>query len=120
MHATSSGKVLLAALTADQRARVLEERGLPAMTPRTITNRDQLEGQLLDVSRDGYAVARDEIEIGLNAAAAPVYNHAGNVIGAVSISGQAFRFDPEKAPGLLQALKQAGLQISANMGYPLR
>ena len=65
-------------------------------------------------------MARDEIEIGLNAAAAPVYNHAGNVIGAVSISGSAFRFDPGKAPGLLEALKQAGLQISANMGYPLR
>ena len=120
LHATSSGKVLLAALTADERARILEETRLPAMTPRTITNRDQLEGQLLDVSLDGYAVARDEIEIGLNAAAAPVYNHAGNVIGAVSISGPAFRFDPGKAPGLLEALKQAGLQISANMGYPLR
>ena len=120
LHATSSGKVLLAALTADERARIPEETRLPAMTPRTITNRDQLEGQLLDVSLDGYAVARDEIENGLNAAAAPVYNHAGNVIGAVSISGPAFRFDPGKAPGLLEALKQAGLQISANMGYPLR
>jgi DNA-binding IclR family transcriptional regulator len=120
LHATSSGKVLLAALTADERARILEETGLPARTPRTITDRNQLESQLLEVSRVGYAVARDEIEIGLNAAAAPVYNHAGNVIGAVSISGPAFRFDPEKTPGLLEALKQAGLQISANMGYPRR
>jgi DNA-binding IclR family transcriptional regulator len=81
LHATSSGRVLLAALTADQGARVLEETGLPAMTPRTITNGEQLEGQLLDVSRDGYAVAREEIEIGLNAAAAPVHKQAGNVIG---------------------------------------
>ena len=41
LHATSSGKVLLAALSADERDRILKETGLPARTPRTITNRGQ-------------------------------------------------------------------------------
>ncbi|WP_427005827.1 IclR family transcriptional regulator [Pseudarthrobacter sp. H2] len=117
LHATSSGKVLLAALSADERDRILKETGLPARTPRSITSRDTLENQLLDISHDGYCVIREEFEIGLNSMAVPVYNHMGSVIGAVSISGPAFRFDPEKTPGLLEALKQAGLQISANMGY---
>jgi DNA-binding IclR family transcriptional regulator len=117
LHATSSGKVLLAALSADERDRVLKETGLPARTPRTITNRNKLETQLLDVARDGYGVVREEFEIGLNSMSVPVYNHVGAVIGAVSISGPAFRFDPETAPGLVEALKQAGLQISAKMGY---
>ncbi len=117
LHATSSGKVLLAALPADDRDRVLKETGLPPRTPRTITNRKELETQLLDVARDGYGVVREEFEIGLNSMSVPVYNHVGAVIGAVSISGPAFRFDPEKAPGLLEALKQGGLQISAKMGY---
>ncbi|MEO5780716.1 IclR family transcriptional regulator [Arthrobacter oryzae] len=120
LHATSSGKVLLAALSADERDRILKETGLPARTPRTITNRSQLERQLLDVSREGYCVIREEFEIGLNAISVPVYNHMGSAIGAVSISGPAFRFDPDKTPGLLEALKQAGLQISANMGYTRR
>ncbi|SDL07453.1 IclR family transcriptional regulator [Arthrobacter sp. ok362] len=120
LHATSSGKVLLAALSADDRDRILKETGLPARTPRTITNRSKLENQLLDVARDGYGVVREEFEIGLNSMSVPVYNHMGSVIGAVSISGPAFRFDPEKTPGLLEALKQAGLQISANMGYSRR
>jgi DNA-binding IclR family transcriptional regulator len=39
------------------------------------------------------------------------------VIGAISISGPAFRFDPEEIPGLLDTLKEAGLKVSANMGY---
>ena len=72
---------------------------------------------MLDVARDGYGVVREDFEIGLNSMSVPVFNHVGAVIGAVSISGPAFRFDPEKAPGLLEALKQAGLQISAKMGY---
>lgn len=120
LHATSSGKVLLAALTADERERILNETGLPARTQRTITNRDKLEKQLIDVAHAGYAVVLEEFEIGLNSMAVPVYNHLGTVIGAVSISGPAFRFDPEKTPGLIEGLGQAGLKISANMGYTRR
>ncbi len=117
LHATSSGKVLLAALPAEDRDRILKETGLPSRTPRTITNRKELENQLLAVARDGYGVVREEFEIGLTAAAVPVYNHMGAVIGAISISGPAFRFDPEEIPGLIAALKQGGLQVSAKMGY---
>ena len=117
LHATSSGKVLLAALDADERGRILKETGLDARTARTITSRQELDAQLLDAAAKGYAVVREEFEIGLNAVAVPVYNHQGTVIGAISISGPAFRFDPEKIPGLLDALKEAGLKVSANMGY---
>lgn len=117
LHATSSGKVLLAALPAEERDRILKETGLPSRTPRTITNRKELENQLLAVARDGYGVVREEFEIGLTAAAVPVHNHIGAVIGAISISGPAFRFDPEEIPGLVEALKQGGLQVSAKMGY---
>jgi DNA-binding IclR family transcriptional regulator len=120
LHATSSGKILLAALTVDERDRILKETGLPARTPRTITKRNELEEQLLKISRDGYAVVREEFEIGLNSMAVPVYNHAGSVIGAVSISGPAFRFDPEKTPGLIEAMGEAGLKISTKMGFTRR
>lgn len=120
LHATSSGKVLLAALPVDERDRILKETGLPPRTPRTITDRNKLENQLLEVSRNGYAITREEFEIGLIAAAVPIVNHEGSVIASVSISGPAFRFDPETVPGLLEDLKQAGRQISANMGYSLR
>lgn len=117
LHATSSGKVLLAALTADERSQVLKAVGLPARTPRTVTNRGELEKQLLDVARNGYAVVREEFEIGLTAVAVPVFNHLGAVIAAVSISGPAFRFDPAEQPGLIEGLRDAGLAISTRMGY---
>ncbi|UZX03192.1 IclR family transcriptional regulator [Arthrobacter sp. CDRTa11] len=120
LHATSSGKVFLAALPADERRRILDEVGLSARTPRTITDRDVLEKQLLDVARNGYAETSEELEIGLNAIAVPVFNHVGAVIGSVSISGPAFRFDTAKLPGLITSLREAGLQISAKMGYTQR
>lgn len=120
LHATSSGKVFLAALPADERRRILDEVGLSARTPRTITDREVLEKQLIDVAHNGYAETREELEIGLNAIAVPVYNHVGAVVGSVSISGPAFRFDPEKAPELISSLREAGLQISEKMGYRRR
>jgi DNA-binding IclR family transcriptional regulator len=120
LHATSSGKILLAALSTDERDRILKETGLPPRTSRTITDRKELDRQLLDAAGKGYAIVREEFEIGLNAIAVPVFNHQGNVVGAVSISGPAFRFEPEKIPGLVESLKEAGLQVSANMGYARR
>ncbi|WP_347109356.1 IclR family transcriptional regulator [Paenarthrobacter sp. S56] len=120
LHATSSGKVLLAALTADERSQVFKSVGLPARTPRTVTKRGELEKQLLDVARKGYAVVRDEFEIGLTAVAVPVFNHQGSVVAAISISGPAFRFEPEDQPGLIEGLREAGLAISARMGYTHR
>jgi len=117
LHATSSGKVLLAGLTSEQREKVLKETGLPAQTGNTITSRDQLEKQLLEVAASGYATVYEEFEIGLNAVAVPIRDHAGAVIGSVSVSGPAFRFRPEETPGLIDDLKKAGLELSGRMGY---
>ena len=94
--------------------------GLSARTPRTITNRAELEKQLLEVSRNGYAVVHEEFELGLTAMAVPVYNHVGKVIAALSISGPAFRFMPEDDPALIADLREAGLAISAKMGFSPR
>ncbi len=120
LHATSSGKVLLAALPTAERVRILKEAGQPALTAKTLTSRPALEKQLMVAAAAGYATTYEELEIGLNAAAVPVRDHRDVVIGAVSISGPAFRFDPEKMPGLLDELKQTGQLISAKMGYTSR
>ncbi|HEV7166428.1 MAG TPA: IclR family transcriptional regulator [Micrococcaceae bacterium] len=117
LHATSSGKVLLAYLDEAARDRILKESGLPAFNANTVTSRRTLEKQLAAAVQAGYASTYEELEIGMNAVAVPVRDHRGVVIAAVSISGPAFRFDPDKMPGLLQELKHAGHLISERMGY---
>lgn len=117
LHATSSGKVLLAALGADERGRILKAAGLPQRTAKTIRTRTALEKDLLQVVKNGYAQASEEFEMGINSVAVPVRNHLGVVVAAISISGPTFRFEPEKEPGLLEGLKQAGLRVGASLGY---
>lgn len=117
LHATSSGKVLLAGQGADERGRILKATKLPQRTANTIRTRPALEKELLRVLKNGYAEAREEFEMGINSIAVPIHNHLGAVVGAISVSGPAFRFDPHNVPGLLEGLKQAGNDVSAALGY---
>jgi DNA-binding IclR family transcriptional regulator len=117
IHATSSGKVFLASLSPGQRNRILKDLGMPAVTKQTITSRQELEAQLLEIATYGYATVHGELEDGLNGIAVPIRGHEGSVIGTVSISGPSFRFEPEKIPGLIQELKRAAQEISEKMGY---
>jgi DNA-binding IclR family transcriptional regulator len=117
LHATSSGKILLAHLDQAQRDEVLDTSGLPRLTPATITSRSTLEKQLHQALRDGYASSFEEYEVGLTAVAVPVRDHTGEVIAAVSVSGPAFRLVPSRIPEVTAALQVGGGQISRRMGY---
>ena len=117
LHATSSGKVLLAHLDKAQRDEVLAASGLPRLTDATITSRSVLETQLEQALSDGYASTFEEYEVGLNAVAAPVRDHTGGVIAAVSVSGPAFRLIPGRMLEVTAALQVGGSQISRRMGY---
>ena len=86
LHATSNGKVLLSGL---------EPRGgstqVPARCrrtpPTTITKTAELRAELDEVREQGYAVAVDELEVGLTAVAAPIRNAHGDVMASLSVSG---------------------------------
>lgn len=117
IHATSSGKVFLAAMDAAERSRVLGETGMPPTTPRTITSRQDLEAQLVEVAEAGFATVYGELELGLNGIATPVFGHHGTVLGAISVSGPEFRFDPRKSRILVQELKHSAREVSRRMGH---
>lgn len=117
LHATASGKVLLAGLPSEDRARVLKEQGLRSYTARTVTSRKALERQLLDVAAQGYAATSEEFEIGLNSVAVPVRDHLGTVVAAISVSGPAFRFSDGTMEAVLEDLRATGERVSRRMGW---
>jgi IclR family transcriptional regulator, acetate operon repressor len=116
LHATSNGKVLLARLPEDERRRLLS-RTLPRLTPRTITDPRILEKQLRRVVEEGYAFTLEELEVGLNAVAAPVFAADGRVLAAVSVAGPAYRVTPQRLTELGEMTKDAGEAISRRLGY---
>lgn len=116
LHATSSGKVLLAHLDSTERAELIE-RGLERFTPNTHTDPATLEDELATVVKRGHATTFGELEIGLNAVAVPVRGEDGTVVAALSASGPAYRVTPERISEILGEVKAAGVELSRRMGY---
>jgi DNA-binding IclR family transcriptional regulator len=117
LHATSSGKILLAHLPAKDRAEVLSGTSLEKITPNTLTAKSTLEKNLAEARERGYAYALEELEIGLHAMAAPVRSRDGEVIAAVSASGPSYRFTEERMHELAPVLIKGATEISHRMGY---
>jgi DNA-binding IclR family transcriptional regulator len=86
-------------------------------TPNTITSRSKLLAEL-DMIRDrGWASTVEELEIGLNAIAAPIRGSSGEVIAAVSVSGPAYRLTVESYQDVAGKLCVCAAEISSRVGY---
>jgi DNA-binding IclR family transcriptional regulator len=115
LHATANGKVLLLALDEDQQVEMLGR--MQAYTDSTITTRDRLRKELAQVRERGYAVAVDELEVGLAAIAAPIHNAHGDVIASMSVSGPTFRLTEERIGEISPPLVEAAAEVSHRLGW---
>lgn len=93
MHATASGKALLTSYSRDRVEAILDEWGLPAQTEDTITDREALFTELARIDERGYAVDDEEFTRGLRSVGAVVEKPDGSPLGALSVSGPAYRMD---------------------------
>ena len=118
LHATSNGKVLLAGL--DDEALEAALGRLATYTAHTITRRAALREELERVRTTGYAVAVDELEVGLSAVAAPVRNAHGDVVGSMSVSGPSFRLTAERIVEVAALLVDAAAEVSSRLGWRRR
>jgi len=118
LHATSNGKVLLSELSDAELAAALPD--LPRFTAHTITSRRELVAQLAEVRRVGYAVAVDELEMGLTAAAAPIRSAHGDIIASMSISGPTFRLNRARLDDTVPMVVAAALEVSHRLGWGRR
>jgi DNA-binding IclR family transcriptional regulator len=115
LHATSNGKVLLSGLSADEVDQRLPR--LPSYTSDTVTTRARLRRDLVSVREQGYAVAVDELEVGLTAIAAPIRNAHGDVIASLSVSGPTFRLNDLRVKELIPVVQDAADEVSRRLGH---
>lgn len=115
LHATSNGKVLLSGLEPDALKEFLGS--LPAYTELTITKKSQLRKELDHAREVGYAVAVDELEVGLTAVAAPIRNAHGDVIASMSVSGPTLRLDQSRVDEVTELLVEAAQEVSHRLGW---
>ncbi len=119
-HCTGVGKMLLAFLPEEALDAFIREKGLVRFTNNTITDPDTLKEHLRQVRQRGYAIDNQEITDGLTCVAAPIRNHTGNVIAAMSVAGPSIRIGPEKIDSIIPSVTKAAEELSAKLGYVKR
>jgi IclR family KDG regulon transcriptional repressor len=115
-HCSALGKVLLAYQPEENVKRIIKAEGLPRFTANTITDANELEQTLVKVRKQGYATDQEEILPDLCCIGAPIHDHTGHVIAAISLSLPAYRFQRSQAE-FRKAVMRTGKLISERLGY---
>jgi DNA-binding IclR family transcriptional regulator len=116
IHCTASGKVILA-FAHDALRRRLLAAPLERRTAYTIVDAGELEAQLVSVRESGIARTFEELEVGLDAIAAPVRSAGGEVVAALDVSGPTNRLRAGGRAELERLTQKAARDLSLRLGY---
>ena len=116
IHASGVGKALLANLSEQRLARILQQRGLAHYTERTIVNPGQLREELEHIRQLGYALDDEEHAIGLRCVAAPIFDENRQALAAISLSGPKARITDARLDELGVAIRQTADEITQALG----
>ena len=120
-HATVAGKLLLAFGPAERIDLLLKTRGLPRITPNTITNERQFRAVLQKARATGISVTRSETYAASAAIGAPVFNATGQAIAVLGLICPEHLLTREEEGRLVAPLQHAARELSFRMGaetYP--
>jgi len=117
-YCTGLGKTLLAFMPEDDVAAWASTQRFPAITPRTITTSKRLLKELRTIRERGYGLDEEEREKGVCCVAAPIRNHNGEVVAAISVAGPSQRMPRELAgSSVATAVMNAAAAISIDLGF---
>lgn len=115
LHATGLGKAILATMDDDRVEGIIDERGLPAVTEHTITDRDALFAELADINASGIAYDREECVEGMACIARPLSTPFDRPA-AISITGPVSRVTTGDAEESIRTiLERTGNVIELNL-----
>jgi len=117
IHCTAVGKAIMAYLPAGEVEVIIRRHGMKAMTANTITNFFELKKELGAIRQRGYSIDDEEIEEGVRCVGCVVRNFSGAPVGAISVSGPAFRVTKEKVKSLARAVMASASILSAELGF---
>ncbi|MFD2758131.1 IclR family transcriptional regulator [Gulosibacter faecalis] len=115
LHRGAAPRAILANLPAGERATVCELLRDDPEYPPTPDDAPDSEA-FAQVRADGYALSDGDVTPGIASLGAPVRNHRGEVVAAISVSGlRAHTLDPELA--VVDLVRAATLRASESLGF---
>jgi DNA-binding IclR family transcriptional regulator len=115
MNCTGLGKAVLAFFPLQQREEILASLTFGRATKYTITEVARLRKDLTKARLEGFALDEQGTDLGTRCVAAPIIDHAGNIIAALSVSGPIARLTPDKIPPFSTLVKSAAGEIASRL-----
>jgi len=115
-NCTAVGKVLLAGMSDEEFERLVAADAFEKRTERSITQVDALRAEIQQIREQGWARDNEEYVLGAGCVSAPVFDHTGRVIAALTVSGPARRIE-ENLDRFIPLVTDRALSISQHMGY---
>jgi len=119
IYASASTKAILAFLPDHERDAALKGVAFKRLTATTIASRAKFDAALAEVRRAGYGVDHAEALDGVHCVAAPIFNHQGFPVAALTITGPAERIPASQFPRLGARVVEHALEVSKRLGYGL-
>lgn len=117
VHCSSMGKCLLSCLSNDELEEVLFGFELIPYTEHTITSKPELKIHLREVRRRGWAIDKEESQLGHRCISSPVYNYRGDAIAVVGVSGSNEELPDTQIDYIAESVAVAALRTSTSLGY---
>ena len=111
LHATASGKMYLALMSAEKRATVLQHANFPKLTEFTLVEPHMLEKACAQIRADGYSVDVEEFMLGLIGMAVPILDDKGDCRATMALHAPTARLKLENALAALPALRRAAERV---------
>ncbi len=116
LHAGASSKVLWAFLPDQDVEAILNQIELTPFLPNTITSKERMRAEIMEIRRCGYAVSFEETDSGAMGVAAPIYNHTNQPVAGIGIIGPVARIFEEQIPEIAGHVLQASQELSRALG----
>ena len=116
LHASGVGKAIFAALPDEQIEAILKLRGLPRITPSTITAAETMWSALRVIRQRGWSFDDEEHALGTRCVAAPIYDEHAEPLGAISLAGPSSRLSDERIRQLGPVVAHTAEELTRRLG----
>jgi len=116
-YCTGVGKALLAHLPEEKLEAYLTHTSLHGFTRYTITSPIELKRHFQQIRTQGYSIDNQEIDESLRCVGAPIRDHSGKVVAAISIAGPATRITKRNVREMASYVTDCAESISRQLGY---
>ncbi len=116
MHASGTGKAILAAMSDRALDRILSEMDLEGFTPHTRASREDLLRDLDAIRDRGWSHDHEERHFGMSCIGAAIFDAQGVPYAGISVSGPSNRFSLDRLEDLGQQVAQAARDITQLSG----